>query len=194
MNCYYHPDRTSVAQCFICGKNLCSDCVVMKEGHTYCKDCLGTGEAAIEMQKILVPALIGGVVGGILSVTPVISILNCVLCLWIVVGGALAVYFVKRWNDIKGKISTGKAALTGAISGFVAAIITMVVNFLVAGDFRSILDEAMRSPEAAEALRDAGVSFDEIVGVVLVFVVLIMIVVFTIFGALGGILSNEIKK
>jgi hypothetical protein len=194
MNCYYHPDRTSVAQCFICGKNLCSDCVVMKEGHTYCKDCLGTGEASIEMQKILVPALIGGVVGGVLSVTPIISVLNCVLCLWIVVGGALAVYFVKRWNDIKGKISTGKAALTGAISGFVAAIIAIVVNFFVAGDFRSILDEAMRSPEVEQALRDAGVTLEEIAGIVLVFIVLVMIVVFALFGALGGIISNEVKK
>jgi hypothetical protein len=166
----------------------------MKEGHTYCKDCLSTGEASIEMQKILVPALIGGVVGGVLSVTPIISVLNCVLCLWIVVGGALAVYFVKRWNDIKGKISTGKAALTGAISGFVAAIIVIVVNFFLAGDFRSILDEAMRSPEVGEALRDAGVTLEEIVGVVLVFVVLVMIVIFALFGALGGIISNEVKK
>jgi uncharacterized membrane protein YidH (DUF202 family) len=121
-------------------------------------------------------------------------VLNCVLCLWIVVGGALAVYFVKRWNDIKGKISTGKAALTGAISGFVAAIIAIVVNFFVAGDFRSILDEAMRSPEVEQALRDAGVTLEEIAGIVLVFIVLVMIVVFALFGALGGIISNEVKK
>lgn len=26
MNCYYHPDRQSVAQCVDCGKGLCQEC------------------------------------------------------------------------------------------------------------------------------------------------------------------------
>ncbi|MBU7015014.1 MAG: hypothetical protein HXS52_11510 [Theionarchaea archaeon] len=194
MNCYYHPDRTSVAQCFTCAKNLCSDCVVMKEGRTYCKECLGTGESSIEMQQILIPGLIGGVVGGILSVAPVISILNCVLCLWIVVGGALAVYIAKRWSNIKGKISTGKAALTGAISGCVAAIIIVVIQFFSVGDFRSLLQEAAYTPEVRDALREAGITLEEIAGTLIVLTVLIMVVVLALFGALGGIISNEIKK
>ncbi|MBU7040104.1 MAG: hypothetical protein HXS45_04795 [Theionarchaea archaeon] len=194
MNCYYHPDRISVAQCFTCGKNLCSDCVVMKEGRTYCKDCLGTGESSIEMQKILMPALIGGVVGGILSVAPVISVLNCVLCLWIVVGGALAVYLVKRWNAIEGKISTGKAALTGGISGCVAAFIIVVVQFLMVGDYRSFLDEAVYTPELTEALTEAGITLEEFAGALAVVVILVMFVLLALFGALGGIISNEVKK
>lgn len=193
MNCYYHPDRISVAQCVVCGKELCSECVIIKEGQNYCKECLGTGEAHVGAGKILVPALACGVLAGILSVTPLISALNCIFCLWIIIGGGLAVYLVKRFNKITGKISTGMSLLTGALTGFVASFI-MVASLVIIEDFTSIMDEAMRSPEVQEALKDAGMAAGDIAGVLLALVAVIVVVAFTLFGALGGLISNEITK
>ena len=193
MNCYYHPEKSVSAQCVTCQKNLCIDCAIMKEGQYYCKDCLGTSDVHVGLDKIVVPVLACGVLAGILSIAPYVSALNCVFCLWIVLGGALAVYLVKRMNTIKGKISTGKAALTGGFTGVVASIFILGTVFLT-DTFDIALQEAMQTPEVQEALEEAGIALQDIYGVLLVFVVLIMAVLFLIFGALGGIISNEVTK
>lgn len=193
MNCYYHPEKGVSAQCVVCQKNLCIDCAIMKEGQYYCKDCLGAKGVHIGLDKIVVPVLACGVLAGILSIAPVLSTLNCVFCLWVVLGGALAVYLVKRMNNIKGKISTGKAALTGGFTGVVASIFMLVTVFLT-DTFDIALQETMQTPEIQEALEEAGIVAQDLYGIVLVFLVLIMAVLFLIFGALGGIISNEATK
>lgn len=193
MNCFYHPEKGAVAQCVVCRKALCSDCAIIREGQNYCKDCLGAGEVSIGMDKIVLPVLACGALAGILSIVPVLSALNCVFCLWAVLGGALAVYLVKRMNSIKGKISTGKAALTGGLTGVVASIFMLVMVFL-SEEFDTAIQEAMQSPEVQEALRESGIAAQDFYGVALVFVVIIMAVLFLIFGALGGVISNEVTK
>ncbi|KYK31470.1 MAG: hypothetical protein HXS48_00610 [Theionarchaea archaeon] len=193
MNCYYHPDRSAVAQCVTCGKNLCSECIVTKEEQPYCRDCL-KGEFDVEIREIVFPALICGVIGGFLSAAPVISILNCIFCMWIVIAGALAVYLVKSTNKIKGKIRTGKAALTGIITGFVASIVMWLASLAQIGGFSSILREAMMDPGYQQALRDAGAGADMVAALVIMILVVASFVLFAFFGALGGIISNEVIK
>ncbi len=193
MYCYYHPDRPSVAQCVVCGKTLCTECTVIKEGQNYCKNCLGIHEVHVDIGKIVLPALGCGALAGILSIAPMLSALNCVFCLWIVLGGGLAVYIMKRYYNIPGKISFGKAALTGGFAGFVASLI-MSAALLFGKDINTAIEEAMRNPETQQALRDAGLAAGDIAGVVMVFVAIIIVVLFTLFGALGGIISNELTK
>jgi hypothetical protein len=38
MNCYNHPDRVAVGQCFICHKALCDSCAIERSGYLYCQD------------------------------------------------------------------------------------------------------------------------------------------------------------
>jgi hypothetical protein len=196
MYCYYHPERASVAQCVKCGKNLCSECNIIKEGQSYCRECLQISEVPVATEKILVPALICGVGAGVLSFAMFDTPLSCLCCLWIVLAGGLAVFLLKRFNNIKGKISMGKAALTGGFAGFVASVITSLALF-VSEDMDATLNEALRSPELQQALRDAGMAAGDMNGIAfasLVMVAIIIIVVFSLFAALGGIIANEITK
>jgi hypothetical protein len=192
MNCYYHPERNAVAQCVVCGKNLCTDCAIIREGQNYCRECLGMTPGQVGIAKLIVPALGCGALAGILTIAPV-SALRCACCLWIVLGGGLAVYLVKRFNNIKGKISTGMAALTGGLTGFIASLF-MTGSLLLGGDFGAAMEEAMQQPEVQEALQDAGMTGEEITGIVVLFVILIFIAGFVLFGVLGGIISNEATK
>ena len=40
MNCENHPDREAVANCAVCGKPICEECLIKIAGNTYCKDCI----------------------------------------------------------------------------------------------------------------------------------------------------------
>jgi len=191
MNCYYHPERASVAQCVACGKNLCSECVTTKDGRNYCKECLRTGEIQIEIEKIVIPALACGVLAGILSVIPILSLLNCFFCLWIIIGGGLAVYLVKYLNNIRGKLTVGTAALTGGLTGLVAGIVRAVAALFLGTLLYSLMkDTAFEFPDI---FTDTGFLYSPF-GALVAFATLVTIFLYVIFGALGGIISNEITK
>lgn len=40
MECYYHPEKESTANCAICGKSVCGECSLEIAGKVYCKECL----------------------------------------------------------------------------------------------------------------------------------------------------------
>ncbi len=190
MYCYYHSDRPSVAQCVICGKDLCSDCNIVKEGQSYCRDCLGTGETSVELGKLIIPALGCGAIGGVLSLAPGIG---CLCCLWVILAGGLAVFILKRYYGIKGKITMGNAILTGGLAGFVASIISLLPVVFQRGELERAYQEMLTTPEVEEAFRELGITAADI-GAFVVLAAVISVVLFTAFGALGGILSNEIAK
>ena len=189
MNCYYHPDREAAAQCVICGKYLCSECNIIKEGKSYCKECLRVSESQVSWDKILIPGIISGCVAGVLSFAVWDTPFNCLCCLWIVLGGALAVFLLKRLNKITGKIGTGMAAVTGGLAGIVAGIIISVVV-----DLRFFVEEAMKTPDVQEMLRESGVTAEELAGITLAMFVVVIVIGFALFSALGGIIANEVTK
>ncbi|MBU7016540.1 MAG: hypothetical protein HXS44_03460 [Theionarchaea archaeon] len=196
MYCYYHPERASVAQCVKCGKNLCSECNIIKEGQSYCRECLQVSEVPVATEKIFVPALICGVGAGVLSYAMFETPFSCLCCVWIILAGALAVFLLKRFNNIKGKISMGKAAMTGGFAGFVASAIVSLALF-VSEDMDAALNDALTSPELQEALRDAGMAAGDMSGIAvasLVLLAIVIILVSSLFAALGGIITNEITK
>lgn len=69
-----------------------------------------------EIKIIWKNILIGGTAAGIVSIIPIINILNLFLMLWMGCGGALAVYLTMRENNYR-KPKTSEALLTGALSG-----------------------------------------------------------------------------
>lgn len=67
------------------------------------------------------PALLGGLFIGVLSALPVVNLGNCCCCLWVVAGGALAVYLLQQ-ND-PAPVSTGDALTVGLLAGAAGALI-----------------------------------------------------------------------
>jgi hypothetical protein len=72
------------------------------------------------------PALIAGGIAGVLSGLPVLSIGNCICCLWIVGGAAMSVKLLAK--ESPAALTTGDGALVGALTGIVAAVAQSIVS------------------------------------------------------------------
>ncbi|MGH9935590.1 MAG: hypothetical protein ACREAM_05040 [Blastocatellia bacterium] len=108
------------------------------------------------------PALVGGVIAGLLSAIPGISLVNCCFCAWLLVGGAVAAKMLidRTPRPVRG----GEGAQVGAMAGLIAAGIYLVISIpvilLAIGEsFQRGLFEQMagsiNNPEIQEALRKA---------------------------------------
>jgi hypothetical protein len=79
----------------------------------------------MEKPSMIKPALIGGVVLGLLSILPFIKGL---CCLWAIVGGVIAAWIYIKNSPLK--ITSGNGAGVGALSGFVGGVI-FIVGFVL---------------------------------------------------------------
>jgi hypothetical protein len=76
--------------------------------------------------EYLRPALIAGAIAGLLSGLPIISAGNCVCCLWIVGGAAMAAKLLAK--NTSGFLTSGDGAIVGALTGIVAAVVVAIVK------------------------------------------------------------------
>jgi hypothetical protein len=106
------------------------------------------------------PALIGGLVAGLLSVIPGLNIINCCFCAWLLVGGALASKMVI--NRTPRPVKNGEGAQIGAFAGVIAAGIyfflsVTLIALSIGQEFQqkmlSQLSEKMGNPDFQEAMR-----------------------------------------
>jgi hypothetical protein len=72
------------------------------------------------------PALVAGAVAGLLSGLPIISLGNCICCLWIVGGAAVAAKLLAARTP--GLLTAGDGAIVGALTGIVAAVADTLVK------------------------------------------------------------------
>ncbi len=139
------------------------------------------------------PALIAGVVAGLLSGLPFIGAANCICCLWIVGGAAIAAKLLAA--NTAGALTTGDGAIVGALTGIVAAVADSLVSIPLkpfSMDLaRRVLDKA------AELGGEMPAGLDEIVAGSSGFTspgwfligLFLTAAVFTVMGALGGIIG-----
>lgn len=143
------------------------------------------------------PALITGSIFGFVSGVPFLgAMLNCLCCSLIVGAGVMS-----SWMVVRGSlepVTYGRGALAGALSGVVATVVQTVVSLLFGlmiginpGDqIQQALDQASDlSPEmqrAAEVVASIGLVSLMVIGV------LFSMVVYTAFGALGGVIGRAI--
>ncbi len=147
---------------------------------------------------MLKPALIGGVLTGILSSLPVLNLFNCLCCAWIVGGGLLAAYLYVKDSPVS--VSMGRGALIGLFAGIVGAIVHAVflipLNYLlssgglgIAEQFRNLAEQIPSMPaEAREALRSFSNRAD--MGMIFfLFQLFFTLMIFCLFALLGGVIG-----
>jgi len=78
---------------------------------------------AEDKDKVLVPALAGGLAAGVLSALPVA---NCFCCLWIIAGAVLAVYLYGR--DSSQPVSSSDGLLLGILTGLIATLVDFFLS------------------------------------------------------------------
>jgi hypothetical protein len=79
-------------------------------------------------RSFVLSALIAGAAIGLLANLPVLNIINCFLCLWVWVGGILAVFLYRQFQQGGADLTPGQGAGLGAISGLIGAFVGVVVN------------------------------------------------------------------
>ena len=78
------------------------------------------------MNSKLRPAIIGGIVMGLLSGLPYVNLGNVACCLWVVSGGALAAYLYIRQSPTP--VDMGEGALVGLLAGVFGTIVQLLVG------------------------------------------------------------------
>jgi hypothetical protein len=78
------------------------------------------------MNNKLRPALIGGIVMGLLSGFPYVSLGNIACCLWVVLGGALATYLYIKKSPTP--VDMGEGALLGLLAGVFGTVVKIIVG------------------------------------------------------------------
>jgi hypothetical protein len=90
------------------------------------------------------PALIAGLAAGVLSGLPFIGIGNCVCCLWIIGGAAVAAKMLAASTPVL--VTPGDGAIVGVLTGIVAAVADAIISIPLRpfnlGLARRLLDKA----------------------------------------------------
>jgi hypothetical protein len=147
---------------------------------------------------MLQPALLGGLLIGVLSALPIVNVVNC-CCLWIVFGGALSAHLLQQKQDRP--ITTTEGALVGLMAGVVGAFAWLVVSIpiqLVVGPlqarlFERALDNARDLPpdvrDWVDSLAPGAVG---VVTTVISFVIMLFSGV--VFATLGGVIGAMVVR
>ena len=143
---------------------------------------------------MLKPALMGGLVMGVLSALPGVSLGNCCCCAWLVTGGLVAAYLLQ--SNTPQPIALGDGALVGLLAGLFGAVVNMIVSVpmnILTGPFQQRLFQriAESQPDLPDNVRqmvdNMGIGTVSIVGTIMAF--FMMLVLGAVFSSLGGLLG-----
>ena len=148
----------------------------------------------------LQPALVGGLVIGVLSALPVISMGNCLCCAWVVLGGVVATYLLQQAqptpvDGLDGALTGALAGLVGTVFGSLIAIpIQMLTGPMGADVLQRILEQGGNDmpPEVRGTL--SSIARGGVSGVISVLAFLLSLCINAIFASLGGLLGVAIFK
>ena len=152
------------------------------------------------MNNKLKPAIIGGVVIGILSVIPFVSAGNLCCCLWAIVGGMLATQMYVKNSPTP--VNAGDGAIVGALAGLVGGIIAFVLGVPIAYAMGPTMRNLMVSlvenmdPQQAEMMRRQFEASGDAIAPLLVqgLVTSVLLFLFAIVGGLLGVPIFEKRK
>jgi hypothetical protein len=144
-------------------------------------------------RSFLISALIAGVVIGILANFPLLNLINCFLCVFVWVGGILAVFLYGRLEHGQSALTPGQGAGIGALAGLFGAFVGIVVNALTNVISIPLFNTVARffQIEGDLPFRTGGLS--SIVSATFFFF-LLDAVAYPIFGALSGWIAASLSK
>lgn len=152
------------------------------------------------MNNKLKPALIGGVLLGLLSVIPFVNALNICCCLWAILGGMLASYLYIKNSPTPA--SAGDGAILGALAGVIGAVISLIlgipISYAMGPTMRNMMLSMLENVDRqqAEAMRrQFEMAGDSIVPVIInSLIVAVLLFVFAVIGGLIGTALFEKRK
>ena len=144
----------------------------------------------------LQPALLGGLVIGVLSALPVIKMGNCLCCLWVILGGLLATWLLQQAQSTPVEAADG--ALVGLFAGLFGAVVATMVSIpiqMLLGPMSSDMLQRFLEQSGGDMPSEVRGALENVarggVGGALMFMGLILsLCINAIFGTLGGLLGT----
>jgi hypothetical protein len=136
-----------------------------------------------------------------LSALPIVNAGNCCCCLWVVLGGMLAVYL--RQQNSPFAVTSAEGALVGLMAGLIGGVVGTILSIPVAammGPFQHQLLERILSArpdipvETRDMIERAANRTGAAGAAALAFQFMWMVVMGGIFGLLGGLLGVAVFK
>ena len=148
------------------------------------------------------PAILGGLLIGVLSSLPIIKAGNICCCLWVVAGGALTVYLQQQRTPEP--VQTGDAVIGGLLAGLIGGAITCVATYLtflllgpvIQSSFAAVQDQIESNPDMPAATREMVQNFIRMLagGGAVVIQALITLPTFAVFSMLGSLLGTALFR
>lgn len=148
------------------------------------------------MNNKVKPALIGGVLLGLLSVIPFVSALNVCCCLWAILGGMLASHLYVKNSATPA--TPGDGAILGALAGVIGAAVAIIVgtpiSYVMGPTMRNLLLSLVENMDRqqAEMMRRQieMTASDSIVAVIVNQLILGFLLI--IFATIGGLIGTAL--
>lgn len=138
--------------------------------------------------------LLGGVVMGLLGSLPFLNLINCLLCIWVWLGGAMTVSLYRRYEGGTSGPTSSQGAILGAVAGVIGALVGFVVFSLTGGFTFMILNSIGEALGGQGQVTAHPFSLAGSLGTPLLLLA-IDIVLYPLFGALSGlIVANSGKR
>jgi hypothetical protein len=152
------------------------------------------------MNNKVKPALIGGVLLGLLSVIPFVSALNVCCCLWAILGGMLASYLYVKNSPTP--VSAGDGAIVGALAGVIGAVISFIlglpINYAMGPTMRNLMLGLLENVDRqqAEMMRRQLEMAGESIAALIIngFILAVLLFFFSVIGGLIGAAIFEKRK
>jgi hypothetical protein len=145
------------------------------------------------------PALLGGLVLGVLSALPVVSMGNACCCLWVIAGGVTAAYLLQ--NSQAAPITSGDGAAVGFLAGVLGAVVWQVlaipVTILVGPLQARMLERLLSSGDMPENMRSVFENLQQNAGFGLarfVLGTLFTLCISVIFSTIGGVIGAALFR
>jgi len=157
----------------------------------------------------LTPVLIGALAMTATFVIPIIQMINCLCCAGIMGGAILGVWYYKKSFAPEMPFSVKDGTTIGALSGLLAAGLTTVIMIFQLGltsstfqqEFSEEMDQAFeqmevqgQDPATVEQIRQMMIELFDSPEILLALMLITFLIIFTGFGALGGVIGGNIFK
>jgi hypothetical protein len=138
-------------------------------------------------RAFLLASLIAGVIMGLLGGLPIISFANCLLCIWVWGSAILAVYLYRRLEGSQPMVTLSQGALLGVVSGLIGALIVWLISLLTRGAAEQFIGQIAQQAGVDVPAQFLGTGLS-------LFSLLFDLVLYAIFGAVGGLIGASIFK
>jgi len=147
----------------------------------------------------LQPALLGGILMGVLSALPFVSLGNCCCCLWVVSGGLLAAYLLQQSQPAAIEMGDGAGVglLAGVIGAVAATVLSVPINLTMGPMQQRILERVVENvPNMPAEMRDAfqNAQARGVGAMASAFSFVVMLVAGMVFSTVGGIIGTVIFR